>query len=304
MESQQQIWKVGGVCAAILALISAGAHLFRGVLDRIVYGDWGTAFLLRLVLSTVILCAGWFLFALTILKVNSQRPSGRVDGSSAGPNSPLNLSQWRAASTAALMSLVLALTAWFALAANDEIFFSRSLAWIGPLIWVQSAGFHVASRFFPCRMEGSDLGCEAYKWLPAFLLANAAGYFPYLVMGTLLHMRFKGVRAYSERFLHLLIRWGVTLASAGLATRLLIVRFAPEISLPNHSWDFTRIGWSLADTVAGVLALVLLFIVPLSIWKAVQAMWKRTDAVMNLVDLTWLASFGVIALTIGYQYRS
>src|ERR1700693_5215357 len=70
----------------------------------------------------------------------------------------------------------LALVFWLWLEASDVVFQSRLLPWVLPLIYLQDPGFHVAARLFPCRMEGFDIGCEAYKTLPTFVGANALAY--------------------------------------------------------------------------------------------------------------------------------
>ena len=81
--------------------------------------------------------------------------------------------------TAALsigLGIALATILWLGLEASDAIFQSRQLPWVLPLIYSQDVGFRVAARLFPCQKEGFDIGCEAYKRLPAFVGANALAY--------------------------------------------------------------------------------------------------------------------------------
>ena len=70
----------------------------------------------------------------------------------------------------------LAVVLWFFLEASDMVFQSRLLPWVRPLIYSQDVGFRVANRLFQCKMEGFDIGCEAYKRLPMFVGANAFAY--------------------------------------------------------------------------------------------------------------------------------
>jgi len=305
MHPQQVTSSVAARFASALALTSAGAHIFRGLLDRIFYNNWGTDFVLRVTLSTIILYIAWFLFTLTALKINA-RILGRRDNEiriSRQEHGGNFLQVWHAVAVAPVAALLLAATAWFAITANDEIFFSRLLPWIGPLIWFQDVGFHVASRLFPCRMEGSNLGCEAYKWLPAFLLSNAAAYFPFVLLGTFVYFRSAQAKATAETFLRGLIKWGTLLAGTGLALRLTVYRLVPEASFPAHDWDIPRFMWAAADQVTGVLCLMLLLVVPFCIRRLVNLILKERSVLDSLVELTWLAAFASVAITLGYQYR-
>jgi hypothetical protein len=51
---------VAAECAAIVAATSIGAHLFRAILDRIAYGNWGRDVVIRLGLSTIVVAIFWF----------------------------------------------------------------------------------------------------------------------------------------------------------------------------------------------------------------------------------------------------
>jgi hypothetical protein len=88
----------------------------------------------------------------------------------------IQLSMKRSLFLSVTFGAVLAVTLWFSLEASDEIFQSRRMPWIVPLIRVQEAGFRAASRLFPCQREGFYTGCEAYKKLPVFVGANAIVY--------------------------------------------------------------------------------------------------------------------------------
>jgi hypothetical protein len=88
----------------------------------------------------------------------------------------IHLSMKRSLFLSVTLGAILAVALWFTLEASDEIFQSRLMWWVVPLIRVQEAGFRAASRLFPCQREGFDTGCEAYKKLPVFLGANAIVY--------------------------------------------------------------------------------------------------------------------------------
>ncbi|MGC2181822.1 MAG: hypothetical protein WA637_00920 [Terriglobales bacterium] len=63
-------------------------------------------------------------------------------------------------------------------------------------------------------------------------------------------------------------------------------------------------GWTVLNNLTGVLALALFLLVPFCLYRAVRAIWSRKGVLPSLVHLTWLASFGVVALTLANQYRS
>lgn len=65
---------------------------------------------------------------------------------------------------------------WLTLTASDEIFQSRLLPWVVPLIYLQEPGIRVESRLFHCQKEGFDTGCEAYKVIPTLIGTNAILY--------------------------------------------------------------------------------------------------------------------------------
>lgn len=291
---RENAW-VAAQCAAVVALISFGARIFRAGLDRVFYGVWGQDLALRLGLSTSFVFVFWLVVALGLLGLSSRRAAARFDQTNRDRSGPPSL--LRVLAMAAAVSIVLAVTAWFALAANDEIFYSRGLPWIGPLIRLQEPGFRVASRMFPCRVEGSNIGCEPHKWL-------SLAYFPILLTGVFAYVRSSRVRRVSPGIFHSSIRWGAVLGTTGLVLRICLYRFDPELSSPLRAWSFGRVGWTVLNNLTGILALALFLLVPFCLYRAVCAIWRRREVLPSLVDLTRLASFGVVALTLANQYRS
>ena len=123
---------------------------------------------------------------------------------------------------AGIAALVLAFFGWLALGVNDELFQSRLLPWITPLIRFQYFGFLTASRLFPCRMEGSEIGCEAYKTVPALLLSNTAIYFLFLLPIAFLYRMNEWIRSSTRWLLGRFLRWGSLLGAALLLAAVLL----------------------------------------------------------------------------------
>lgn len=63
-------------------------------------------------------------------------------------------------------------------------------------------------------------------------------------------------------------------------------------------------GWTVLDNLTGILALALFLLVPFCLYSVVSALWRRSDVLPSLIDLTWLASFGEVALILANQFRS
>jgi hypothetical protein len=267
-------------------------------MDRITYGDWGSDIAASFALSSISTGLIWFIFVLIILRVGVERTDTATSVSDLPEHSPRSIEDLK---SAALIASVHAITASFALTANDEIY-SRLLPWIHPLIWFQEVGFRVASRLFPCRMEGSSLGCEEYKSLPAFLISNAVAYLPFLLAGRLVCRRFPRVRQRTAHIFHSVIRWGSVSCFIGLCFWILLKTLAPELSLPTHVWDIPRAGWNLLNETTGALALTLALLTPFCLFNTFRAIWNRTDVLPGLSDLTWLVSFAVAALVIAYPH--
>jgi hypothetical protein len=285
--------------AAAVAVTSIAAQAFREAMDRIAYGEWSGGIAARFALSSISTGLIWLIFVLIILKVGVHRTDTPTSVSDRSDHSPRSIEDVK---SAALIAAVLAITASFALTANDEIFYSRLLPWIHPLIWVQEVGFRVASRLFPCRMEGSSLGCEDYKSLPAFLISNTVAYLPFLLAGRLVYRRFPRVRRRMAHIFHSFIRCGSVSCFIGLSFWLLLKTLAPELSLPTHAWDIARAGWNLLNETTGALALTLALLTPFCLFNTFRAIWNRTDVLPGLSDLTWLVSFAVAALIIAYPH--
>jgi len=64
------------------------------------------------------------------------------------------------------LGAVLAVALCFTLEASDEIFQSRLMWWVVPLIRVQEAGFRAASRFFLVNAKASIQGAKPTRNCP------------------------------------------------------------------------------------------------------------------------------------------
>lgn len=245
----------------------------------------------------------WFVLAFLCL-VHSVRSEERVRSLDAtNASAKESGSVLSAPVTSAVIACVLSLTAWVALYWNDAIFFSRSLPWIGPLIRAQDPGFYTASRFFPCRKEGFDTGCEAYKWIPTFLTADALAYFPFVLIGLACYRNFRRVQAILVAVARQFIHWSVPILIATLCTRLVMH------SLGFEWWDFqyspTRWHsslWMLIGATTGIVIVISGFLVPFYLYRAFRADGGLNVTRRRLSELTALTTLILAALMLGGLY--
>jgi hypothetical protein len=202
----------------------------------------------------------------------------------------------------AVIALVLALSAGFALDFSDSVFQSRLLPWTVPLIELQRLGFTRASRLFPCRAEGFDTGCEWYKWLPTFVAANAAAYLPIAFVGVYLYRRSARLKTVLQRGLHSVVRWGACSAIVGLCLRLFVAKWWPGVSTPLEQGHAGRMLWVAVDDVTGVIVLVLFLAMPFYIYQSLRVTRSVTETKRYLADFTWVASLYVCSLVLASVY--
>lgn len=287
--------------AAVIFATALGAAVFRAIVNRLFSAPLDRQ-LLGSFLFAAILGILWFTFALTCV-FRTMRQENR----SARQNEPGNrASGWKSLARVLLLSFgiafVLSLTASLALELNDEILESRELPWIMPLITVQHYGFSAASRLFPCRAEGSDTGCEAYKKMPAFLAANTFAYFPF-VLCVALCSRFVErfgplVQTGARRF----VRWSVPLAVLGLWALLVLNRLglATYNTLYPTGDSHRHFGsWELVNDVTGTLIVAGGLFLPFYFYRAFRKSESLLEKRRTLLDLTSLAAMMVVALVLG-----
>jgi hypothetical protein len=299
--------RISALCAGALATTILLAEFFRTAMERLFNGHWRESLHARAIAVALFAAACalvWFLFVFLCLAFDALRPRS-IPTASDPPKENFRSnarSLIRIMPYVATAAFVLAITAVVVLEANDRLFFSRLLPWIPSLIWLQDPGFRVASRLFPCQFEGFDTGCEAYKRLPAFVLSNAIAYFAFLLVGTLPYCRSAYIRSAWPSIWRSLIRYGTVIGSFGLCVRLFIHGIAPGLELPIHAFDVERLGWIVLNNATGIVALLLFLFVPFCGYKALLALRSGMQARSDVIDLTWLASFVVIAILLGNQF--
>ncbi len=168
----------GILCSAgVLAITTMTAAVLRGTASRIFIGrfavNWTAQIVLSIFVATTWIALYWLVSSIHLI---AGRLPFRAQTSEVGRVVAFALRLGKAFG----LAFAFAITVFLALTISDEVFFSRLLHWDLPLIHVQYAGFLASSRFFPCRLESSSLGCEPYKTLPVFLLANLFVYLPFM----------------------------------------------------------------------------------------------------------------------------
>lgn len=242
----------------------------------------------------------WFALAFLVLRLSSNRV-----GSPRSRNSSLTgtATVFRTIIFAFVIACVIAITAWVGLYLSDGIFYSRSLPWIAPLITLQEYGFVKAGRMFPCRAEGFDTGCEAYKWIPAFLLANGLSYFPFALLG-LFSLRFSDVVHKAARAgARACVRSSVVAVTAGLVALQIMngLNLDTYDSLyPSSGVAHWHLGaWELINDLTGTLILVAGLSLPFYLYRAIRRANGLAEARTRMAEATSLASTLLVALMLG-----
>jgi hypothetical protein len=283
-------------CGAALAGTVAGAQLFRAALWLIFTDQRERVFSVTRAWTVLAVFLGliWVALVASAVRYGNRRSQSRPD------QTEVKRKSWLIdVPLGTVAALVIAISAWLALEANDELFFSRLLPWIGSLIWIQEPGFRVASRLFPCRYEGFNTGCEAYKWLPAFLLANVAAYVPFSTPALSLQRRSARFRERVSKVHSPVLRWSVAIGITGLCFRRILHGLAPDVSLPFSSWKAGHIAWLVLNEGTGVICTVLALSFPFYLYRTLRAVRRGTGIRASMVDATWAASFLLVAIVLG-----
>jgi hypothetical protein len=298
ISDRREAVKVAAQFSSVIAGTVIAASSFRAALDRI-FAVESHRFWLGPVILSLIAGILWFLLMLafgvlgTIPKPVSVSCTKEQRGRYFGVSFALGLA----------VALILAVSACLALEANDDLFYSRSLPWIPSLIWIQEAGFRTASRLFPCRYEGFDTGCEAYKTLPAFLLANVIAYVPFSLATVFLIRYWESARSFLKPLSSPVLRWGSAIGVALLCIRLVLYRFSPDVSSPIAPSGVGRTAWLLLEWTLGPVSIAVALSIPFVFYGAICAVWRRKYISERLVVLTHLAVFVLAALILGNQYQ-
>ena len=200
-------------------------------------------------------------------------------------------------------ALMLALSAWLVLQANDDFFYSRLLPWIPSLIRLQEAGILVVSRWFPYKYEGFDAGCEAYKTIPVFILSNTFAYLPFSLATVFLIRCRKSTRLFLRKLASAFLRWGSLVGIALLCIRLVVHRWSPDVSIPTAIGGMGRTMWLLLEWTSGPISVVFFLSIPFVLYRAICAVWKNEHISESLVDVTRVAAFVLAAMILGNQYQ-
>jgi hypothetical protein len=293
-----------GQCSVAIAAIFIITRGFRAVMGHVFsrgpQDDWFVP------VTAIAAVLGLFWFGLT-LTCDSLGDCSTMMGSphSARPKHQRHSQLWKflaSLTVAGITALVLAISGWLALEVSDELFFSRLLPWISPLIWLQDFGLHTASRLFPCRIEGSVTGCEWYKWVPTFLLSNAAVYFLFLLASASLYRLSMWIRSTTGWLLERFLRWGSLLGVALLGSRLFFYNFAPEASFPISRGRSGNPTWTFLDGASGTISVIFAMLAPFYLYYLVRAIWQQNHVRNRLIDLTWIVGFLLAAVELGYQF--
>ena len=286
--------------AAIIFAAIAGSALLRSLLHRVLATP-SDAQLRGPIILAAILGLFWFAVGFLVLARSSSSGIGfphRRNLSLTGTRTVLTT-----VALALVIACVVAITAWVALYLNDEIFESRSLPWIAPLITLQEYGFGKASQMFPCQAEGFDTGCEAYKWIPTFLIANSLSYFPFVLLGLFSCRLSDRVRKAVRAGAHAFTRWGVVAVIVGLVALQVMhgLNLDTHDSLYPHPgighWHFG--AWEQINDITGTLITAAGLWFPFCLYRVIRRAHGFADVRTGLVAATPIAATLLVALMLG-----
>jgi hypothetical protein len=290
-------------CAAVIFGAVAGSAVFKLLLHRILAMPrngqlWGP-FILASILGLL-----WF--GLAFLVLLRARPSDDASRQRQNPSSSSRRAVGRTIARAIAIACVLAISGSTALDLNDEILESRDLPWIAPLITVQKYGFLTMNRMFPCQREGSDLGCEAYKWIPTFIAANTLAYFPFVLITLYSLQRWKAVRKTMLAAAHFFAHWCLLAAGTGLVALQVMagLNLATHDSLfPNPGAGHWHFGaWEQINDITGTLITIAGLALPFYFYRVIRRGQGLDGVRITLTEATSLSATMLVALMLGDVY--
>lgn len=300
LASRNETVKLAVQCSAVIAGTIIAANCFRVGLNRIFAIQSSRLWLAQTITISLIGAVLWFLLTLGMGSRGSIA-IGRDSGVSAEADRGRRFARTFALSAG--IALLFAFSAWLALDANDNLFYSRLLPWIPPLIWFQEVGFRTASRLFPCRYEGFDTGCEAYKWLPTFVFSNAITYFPFILAVVFVGRHRQRTESIMREITATFLRWGGVVGAVLLCFRLVLHRLHPEISSPIGPGGLPRMAWLALEWITGSICLAFVLSIPLVFYGAIRAVWSKAPVSQRLIELTRVVAFLIAALVLGNLYQ-
>jgi hypothetical protein len=293
-----------GQCSVAVAAIVIITRGFRAVMGHLFSRGSQDDWFVPVTAIAAVLGLVWFGFTLTC-DILGDRSSMKGSPDSERPKHQRHSQLWEflaSLTIAGITALVLAISGWLALGVSDGLFSSRLLPWISALIWFQGFGFRTASRLFPCRIEGSVIGCECYKWVPTFLLSNTAIYFLFLLPSAFLYRLNERIRSTTGWLLERFLRWGSLLGVALLCSRLFFYNFAPEASLPTSRGTSGNTTWTFLDGASGTISVIFAMLAPFYLCYLVRAIWQQNHVRNRLIELTWIVGFLLAAVELGNQF--
>jgi len=293
---------MAGRYAVVVASWVIGMTVFRLLLNRVPVAEtkhWVGSVVLAAVCGLL-----WFVLTficlLRVVRTDEENSPKRTS------NATKTGGVFSAVAASALIACVLSLTGWLALYWNDAIFYSRSLPWIAPLVTIQHSGFVAASRLFPCQAEGFDTGCEPYKWIPSFLIANALAYLPFVLAGVSYYRRSGSAQATLQSLASRSLSWSVPMVVVGLCTLLAM----DKLNLDTHDSLFPHPGfahwhlgvWELLNDITGAVIVIAGLVLPFCFYRAFRKSGGLRATQSRLRQLTELTTVMLAALMLGYVY--
>lgn len=302
LAQQSRAAPAGWYAAAVFGAV-VGSAILRVVLHRIFPiprdGHLRGPVVLALVLGLL-----WFALAFLVLARSS--PGGVGSTKSRSPSPSETRTVLRTIIFAFVVACVIAITAWVGLYLTDTIFYSRSLPWIAPLITVQDYGFGKASQMFPCQAEGFDTGCEAYKWIPTFLIANSFSYFCFVLLGLFSWRHSEAVRRIVRAGAHAVVHWSVGAVTAGLVALQVmhgLNRDTHDSLYPHPGIAHWHFGvWEQINDLTGTLITVAGLSLPVYLYRAFRRTHSLAEARTRMAEATSLLVTLLVALILGDVY--
>jgi hypothetical protein len=243
----------------------------------------------------------WFALAFALLMRSGSHKNSAPDGEYGRRNGTRFM--LREITVAAGIACVLAVSAWTGLYLNDEILESRSVPWIAPLIRVQIYGFGKADQLFPCQSEGSDKGCEYYKWIPTFLAANSLLYFPFVLIGVFSFQKWPAVGRVMRAGAPWFARGCIVVAATGLIALQVMygLQLATHDSLYPHPgvahWHFGM--WEQVNDITGTVIVIDGLLLPFFFYRTIRGAGDFTALRSRLAEFTSLTAVTLMALMLG-----
>jgi len=301
--TKQSLFAAATRYAAIVFAAIAGSALLRLLLHRVLAMPSDVQLRGPIILAAIL---GLFWFAVGFLVLARSSSSGVGFPQERNPSPTGTRTVLRTVTLALVIACVVAITAWVGLYVNDEIFESRSLPWIAPLITMQEYGFGKASQMFPCQAEGFDTGCEAYKWMPTFLIANSLVYFPFVLLGLFSCRLSDRVRKSVRAGAHAFALWGVVTVAVGLVA----LQVMHGLSLDTHDSLYPHPGighwhfglWEQINDITGTLITAAGLWFPFCLYRLVRRAHGFADVRTRLAAATSVAAALLVALMLGDVY--